>query len=550
MNANPFARLAAWYLRRTKKRAFEAADNSRLRTIWRLRSSTLSADAEIYRDHASLVARSREQSINNPYAKKYYHLLKTNAIGPNGLSLRSRAVDRLGERDGVAAALLEDHFARWQRKGSCEVTGRLRFVEFACLWLESLARDGEILVRRVRGWSRNPYAYALQIIEADRLDVRLNRELKNGRRIRHGVELDEWESPQAYYLRAKHPGEHGAIFEGRTYQRFEAREILHSFLPWRAHQTRGFPWSHASMVELHHTKEYRASEMIAAEVGAKRLGFYEQDPEAFDEAPADDQGAVDETVEAGIYKLLPYGIRFKEGASNHPAPAFEAFLKNSIRGISAGLLTAYNKLANDLEGVSFSSLRSGELEDRDTYRLLQGYAAEELYATVFADWLEMALTAGALPGLGMRDHARLEAAAWQGRGWQWVSPKDEATANDSALRSRLTSRSRIIRERGDDPLEVFAELAGEEALLAALGLSAFDGDAPAPEVEGAPEDRSDTGQTRAEGGATGGDDGQRDGDGAGRGGAGESRRGATASNPGDALGAGGRGAGVVRLGAG
>jgi lambda family phage portal protein len=482
---SPLARLAAWYLRR-RRRAFEAAQPDRLRMAWKLRASHLSADEEIYRDLAALRAHSREQALNVPYARRYYQLLETQVLGAQGLRYQCMARLASGARDMPAAAALEAAWGEWSQ--ACDVGGRWGLAEMLGIYLRGVARDGEMLVRRVRGWDRNRFRYGLQLLEADRLDHTYNRDLPGGNRIRMGIEMDAWAAPVAYHLLVSHPGANGYTWGGRHYQSYAARDIIHGWLPGRAEQSRGVPWSHASMIDLNHIKEYRTSELIAAELGAKRLGFYEQDVDAFEEPPAaDEQPAIDETVEAGTYRLLPYGVKFREAITNHPAASFAAFLKSGLRGVAAGVGVSYNRLASDLEGVNFSSLRSGELDDRDAWRLLQSWMVSSLLLPIQRDWLEMSLTVGALP-YSIRDFERLAAARFRPRGWSWVSPRDEATANASALMARTTSRQRICRERGEDWEEILEELAEEEAALRSAGLAAM-GAPPAA----APADAGDAG---------------------------------------------------------
>jgi capsid protein len=63
------------------------------------------------------------------------------------------------------------------------------------------------------------------------------------------------------------------------------------------------------------------------------------------------------------------------------------------------------------------------------------------------------------------------AAIFQGRRWEWVDPQKEATAKEKLYNLKVTSLSQIIRERGDDPEVVFAEIAEENEKLNALGIT-------------------------------------------------------------------------------
>lgn len=450
-------------------RNFQMARNSRLTQSWQRRLSTADANQLIYADHAALVARAREQAINNGYAKRFYRLLKQNVIGPFGIALMSKAVDASGEPDRETSKVIEGEFWEWCQRGSCDVTRSYSFTTFQNLWVETLARDGEVLVRRVKGF-RNDHRYALQILEADRLDVNLNQLLDNGNTIRMGVERDEWEAPVAYWLLREHPGD---VFRGppeEKYQRIPVDELRHTFDPWRPHQSRGFTWTHASALELHHLGEYRNSEMVAAEQGAKITGVYEQDAE-FLEPPADDEAdpEIEEEVEAGTNKLLPYGVKWKPFNNNHPSTNFAPFTKAGLRGIAAGLGPGYNKLAQDLEGVNFSALRAGELDERDFYKVTQQFVISELMNFVGEGWLEMALLSGRLK-LPPRNFNLYRAFEWAPRGWDWVDPSKDSKSATESIGNRTKTRSEYIRQSGRDPDEVFAEMAREEEHLRSLKL--------------------------------------------------------------------------------
>lgn len=460
-----------------RQRGFQMARHSRLTTSWTNRTAYGDANQQIYADHLALMARAREQSINNGYAKRFYRLLKQNVVGSLGIQLMSKAVTPDGKPDRATRKLIELEWWKWCKRGNCDVTRTYSFWQFQRLWLETLARDGEVMVRIIRNYP-NRWGFALQLLEVDRLDITLNQELDNGNRIRMGVERDAWEAPVAYWLLKAHPGD---IYQGRAedkYERILASECRHSFDPWRPHQARGFTWTHASALDLHHLGEYRNSELVAAEQGAKITGVYEQNAE-FTEAPEsdeDDDGEIDEVVEAGSNKLLPYGVTWKPYNNTHPSSNFAPFTKAGLRGVAAGFGPSYNKLAHDLEGVSFSSLRSGELDDRDFYKDTQQLVIHELLELVGETWLEMSLLKGAIR-LPARNFHLYSEIAWAPRGWDWVDPTKDSKAASESIGNRTKTRSDYIRATGRDPDEVFAEMAEEEARLRELGLSF---NAPAP----------------------------------------------------------------------
>lgn len=448
-------------------RSFNAAQRGRLNHSWDLRSSHGDANQEIYRDHQTLRARAREQSINSPYAKRFYRLLKQNVVGPFGIAMQSKAVTASGEPDRKARRMIEREYRKFCEHGNCDVTGQYDFTTFMNLWLESLARDGEIMVRLVRNWS-NRWGFALQILEIDRLDLDLNSLLDNGNIIRMGVERDAWERPVAYWLLRDHPGDVYQRAEER-YERVPASELIHTFESWRPHQARGFTWTHASAAELHHLDEYRNAELIKSEMQAKITGHYETDAEFVDEpAAGEDDGEIDEVIEAGHGKLLPYGIKFKPLPSNSPTQ-FAPFTKQSLRGIAAGFGPSYNRLSHDLEGVSFSSLRSGELDERDFYKSVQRFVISAFLARVGREWLGMAHLTGAID-LPARNFDRFSELCWIPRGWDWVDPLKDSKAATESIGNLTKTRSHYIRQSGIDPDDHWDELERETKELRRRGL--------------------------------------------------------------------------------
>ena len=452
-----------------RHRGFKMAGGGRLALGWSHRSSAGDANQVIYADHETLRQRAREQSINTSYLKRFYRLLRQNVIGPYGIRLQSKAMLPDGTPDRVTRRLIEKEWCKFCKKGVFDVSGRYSYVTFSWLWIETLARDGEVLVRLVRNWP-NRWGFAVQILEADRLDLNLNTLLDNGNRVRMGVEIDEWERPVAYWLLNDHPGDTLRRAEER-YTRVPASDLIHTFDPWRPHQSRGFTWTHAAAPDIHHLGEFRAATLIKAEHSAKITGFYEQDAEWVDPPESGDALDVDavEEVEAGTTKVLPYGLRYKQHQNGSPGNDYAPFVKDTLRGGAAGLGPSYNRLANDLEGVSFSSLRSGELDERDFYKACQEFVISELLERLGEEWFNSALLRGVFK-FAPRDLERCSEQEWQARGWDWVDPLKDSKAASESIANRTKSRSHYIRLNGDDPDEVFAEIEAEEQLLREKGL--------------------------------------------------------------------------------
>jgi lambda family phage portal protein len=452
----------------SKKRSYAGAKIDRLNFNWA--HSILSADQEIFRSLPVLRARSRDLANNNGYFKKYLNLLKINVVGPTGMALQVAAKDENGRLDTKANQIIEDSFAIWSKKGSCDVTGVLSFAKLQELCIESVARDGEVLIRLVKNYG-NAYRFAVQLIEADHLDINKNDDLGNGRFIRMGVEFDQWRKPIAYHIVTRHPGDltHPNNNSKQT-ERVPATEMIHLFDPWRPNQTRGIPWAHAAMVRLNMLGGYEEAEVVAARLGACKMGFFTRSAEgAGYEGEDDGDGNLITEAEPGMFDQLPPGVGLEQFTPDHPNSNYGNFTKSCLRGIASSFGISYHSMASDLEGVNFSSIRSGTLEERDAYMTIQRWMAENLLNPIFEAWLEMAMLSQKV-ALPFSKFDKFNAPVWMGRRWSWVDPEKDMQANLLAVQMGVKSVEDVIRETGRDPDDVLNAFSKSKEKLLKLGL--------------------------------------------------------------------------------
>ncbi|CUW39681.1 putative Phage portal protein, lambda family [Magnetospirillum sp. XM-1] len=464
-------RASAKPAKRPMGRNFAAAQNSRLTNDWP--TSGLALDVYLRQGLKAMRSRSRQLARDNDYMRQFLRMVRRNVVGPSGIGLQVRAKEPNGTLDVAANAAIEAEFAKWAKKGNCTVCGRFSWLAVQQLVATAVARDGEILVRKVRGFP-NRWGFALQLIEADHLDEQLNREFDDGSAIRMGVEVDKWARPVAYHIRKRHPGRSGdaGYVPGQTHERVPAAEILHLYVPEYpgSGQTRAAPWGHSAMMRLQMLGGYEEAALVAARVGAAKMGFFvEQEGAAYGPGETDSLGNMISDAEAGHFERLPAGVDFREFNPNYPSGEMPYFLKAMLRGACSGLGVSYNGLANDLENVNFSSLRAGTLEERDEWMTLQEWLIEDLHDGVFAAWLEMSLLGGALT-LPFAKFDKFNAPVWNPRRWAWVDPEKEINAYAKGVGLRVISRREIAAAQGRDLDEVFDALAAEEKLAKEKGI--------------------------------------------------------------------------------
>ncbi len=452
---------------RPMRRSFEGAAVDSLTASFSGEHVSLNEDLE--RSLRLLRGRSRQLAKNNDYVKKFLRMVQNHVVGPNGFSLSVPCQREDGSIDEADKAVCEQAFARWAKRGVCDVTGRLSFVQLQRLLVLLCARDGEALVRRVRNRELNAFGYALQVIDPVLLDETYRADFPDGRRIRMGVETNPWGRPIAYHLTADVESPWGVQ---RT--RVPAEEIWHLFLQDEPTQVRGVPWIHTALRRLNDLGGYEQAAVIAARVGAANMGFYVPPSDQAGNAGAladqqikDEDGQVEllKDAVAGTFEELPPGYDFKTFDPDYPHQNFGAFVKAMLRGVSSGIGADYNTLANDLEGVNYSSIRSGKLETQDEWMCLQGWFREGLHEPLWPEWLEQAFVAGQLDPLPVRKFAKYTVALWQGRRWSWVDPLKDMQARKLELDNCLTSYSAVMRELGRDPEAVWREMEKDKRRL-------------------------------------------------------------------------------------
>ena len=466
---------------------FSAATSDRFTASWMAGQRAI--NDELRGDLDALRSRARDLGKNNDYARKFLRMVARNVVGANGFTLQARVQDAPAKPDSLANSAIEAAWFKWAKRGSAEITGRMSFADACRVMMMATARDGESLARIVRGSAAgNPEGLALQLLDVARLDTQRNQAPGRGRNaIIMGVEVDDYQRPLAYWLKDR------ADASTSSATRISAGEILHIYVPETAEQVRGIPWMHASMLSLHDLGEFNRSALLAARKGADTLGFITS-PDGTAQGLGDMGGAEGEALQIsapGTYDVLPEGYSMQPYDSKYPNEVFDPFTKAILRRISSGLDVAYNGLANDLEGVNFSSIRAGVLEERDQWTTLQNWFIDAFLEPIYTEWFARAMTAGCITmpngsALPIAKAAKFAAHEWQGRRWTWVDPLKDIEAARLEVKTGIASPQMIAARNGVDVEDVIASIAAFEAMVATSGVTLVDysngGSAPAADA--------------------------------------------------------------------
>jgi lambda family phage portal protein len=461
------------FLKRDKKpirrRSYKAAQSGRLFSDFV--ASSQSADSEIKAALQTLRFRCRDLARNDEYARRFLTLIKTNVVGDRGVQVQVKAKNNDGSLDKPGNRIIENAWKSWARKGVCTVDGRFSWRDAQRFAAEVLARDGEILVRLVN-YQGNPQNFAIEFLEVDLLDENHNETLKNGNKIRMGVEVDRFHKPVAYHLLTAHPGDNeytSSLATRRT--RVSAEKMLHIFLPERAQQTRGVPWMAPAIAPLKQLNGMREAVLVNERISASKMGFFVT-PSGDEFAGDDVDDGYTPVIEAqpGTFHELPAGVDFKVFDPSSSANTFADFERAILRGIASGLGVSYASISNDLTQTSYSSIRQGALEDRDFYKVLHDFMIEHFVQPIFRAWLMSVMETGSIPIPPTRFDKFADNLEFRARGFAWVDPQREMNASVIGMNSGILTMQDVANQYGRDIGDVMDQVAREKEMAAERGI--------------------------------------------------------------------------------
>lgn len=444
------------------RRAYGAARIDRLTNDWIF--SHTSANREIKPALAVIRSRARELERDNPHARRFLSMVEANIVG-RGFALSVKPV-----RDGDERAIqIRDKFLAWA--DACDVTGRMSKADIERLIARTVARDGEAVARLVRGASY-PDGLGVQVLESDYIATTLDNTKQDGSGVQMGVEIDANGRAVALHMYDRNPGDQGTdtISIGQAKKRTIGEDVIHVYRTDRPGQSRAVSWFAPVMIPLRMLHGYQEAELVAARVASCQMGFYKIPPGEDYSADGKDgaTGAPVSDAAPGTFERMPVGWEFQAFDPKHPTSQYGTFVKAILREIAGGLNVAYNNFANDLDGVSYSSIRSGSIEEREQWIVAQSWFSRAYLRPLFSAWLKSAAAAGTIKADDADQYAGRD--QWTGRRWKWVDPASDAQEKRDLIAMGLAAPSTVAAENGDDFAEIQAQIRRDDEARKANGL--------------------------------------------------------------------------------
>jgi|GEM_PF-3110008 len=303
-------------------------------------------------DLMGLVAHSRKAARDNDHMRAFLNLVERHVIGPTGIALRMQVRDAGGGLDRNTNTAVETEFKRWARRGNCTVCGRHSLASLSRMAVRMSARDGQMFLRLYRG---------------------------GGGYIDGGIECDPLGRPVAYHMFTVHP--RSRLARRRERIRVPAAQIIHIGRVSDPEHLLSEPWAHTALRRLSQLSDLDESALAAARYGARKFGFFTRQADAMSPSPVEGDDQDEDTTEIGEWDTLPTGYDVANWDPKYPDQQLGPFAKHMLRAGAAGMGVSYAALTNDLEGANFSSLRAGQGEERDEWRVLQQASRRHRFST-------------------------------------------------------------------------------------------------------------------------------------------------------------------------
>lgn len=425
----------------------------------------------LYANLESLRAKSRDMVRRNAYAANAIDAFVGNAIGTG-------IVPRVKHPDPKEKARIQELWLRWTDESDAD--GLTDFYGQQSLACRTGMESGECIARlRPRRISDGlTVPLQVQLLQPDHLPLYLSSSrAKDGNKIRYGIEFDAVGRRVAYHLYRENPNETFLYGGKQDISRVPAENILHLYKPLQPGQQRGQPWLTPVLATLYDLERYDAAELIRKKMAAMVVAFeVSQDPSldatAVMGAETGTDGVPEEGLEPGSYYALPNGKTVEWSKPADVGGMYSEFLSAQLHKIAAGIGLPYEVLTGDLNGVTYSSIRSGSLEFRRRCEAFQHQVmVYQFCRPIWAAWVLSAVIAGQINEREFQrnPHHYLD-VEWRPQAWKWVDPLKDVTAEVLAIDNLLKARSASIGEGGYDREDVDQQIADDQESERSKGL--------------------------------------------------------------------------------
>lgn len=427
------------------------------------------------------VVRSRARdAVRNDWAGEAATTKWVTTLVGIGIKARFDSVTSVSRRQKISLA-----FADWCE--AADADGVLNFFGLQTLAVRAWLESGECFVRlRDRPLTANlTVPFQVQLLEADfvpnNLDIDAWPGMATGNRIRQGVELGPDGARVAYWVFPQHPGDWitGVQPVISNLIRVPVDQMLHIFEPKRPGQLRGVSALASVLIRLRNTMDFEDVTLDRQKLANLFTAFITRElpPESadidFDSDTGlpkwyDENDQAVQTMESGMTQELQPGEDVKFANPPEAGTMFSDYMRTTGLGTAAGAGLPYELMSGDIRNVSDRTLRVVMQEFRRFAAQRQWQIIIPMFCQpVIKKWAQAAVLAGVVRP---NEYDSVRRPTWAPHGFEHIHPVQDPQGQILEVQGGLRSRSSVIGERGDDPIDVDTERAADMEREKALGL--------------------------------------------------------------------------------
>lgn len=436
-----------------------------------IKRSDGNADRPISEAGKTLREQARYLEENHDLVNGILTTLVNNTIGPEGITVEPLPRRKDGTVDRDFSDELSSLYEDWSKRP--EVTGEFTRAGMERILARSLYRDGEVfahhLIGRKRGLQHGTVVpYSVELLESDMVPYDHPDSVDSNHY--NGIIKNQWGQPTGYLVYVKHPGSIKAW--DTKIKTVKASEMLHAKLVTRVGQTRGVSAFAPVLIRLNDLKSYEQAEQVAARMAAC-MGLYIKrgNPDLYQpgQEAEEEENRLFEMAPGIIYDNLLPGEEIGDISPNRPSQLLQPFRDSMLKAATSGVNANYSTVAKDYAGT-YSSQRQELSDSYVNYTTLQADFIAQIAQPMWEMFMDMALASNLVKQPEGVDDLSLKDAQFRGPVQPWIDPAKEASANLIQVRAGFKSLSQVIRERGENPRKVMAEIKRERDEAEELGI--------------------------------------------------------------------------------
>lgn len=472
-------------------------------------SPILSADQEIIPEKGTVDVRVRDLMRNDAFVRNGVTIKQDSIVGERFLLNAKPNFKVLGLDEVWAEEFQEEveaKFTLWAESGANHpdasrmntLTGLIRMI----VGINSMAGESLTSVEWLRDSGR-PFNTCFQLIDLDRLS-NPNMEMDT-RKLRGGVQRNDFGAPQGYWIRNGHPSE---MVDPGAYtwkyvpiaKPWGRIQMIHMVDQWRPDQSRGISMLVSAIKETKMGKQFRDIVLQNAVLNATYAASIESDlptDVAMQQAGGGDKHAVTNFAADYLASINEYvggsrnlridgvkipvffpGTRMKMQPAGTPGGLGTNFEQSIHRYTAAALGVGYSEYSKDFSDANYSNLKAELAGTERGMRVQKRRNADRAADYFYALWLEEALNKGEITSMprnapsfydGLNKEAYC-AASWIGASMGQIDELKETQAAVLRLNNGLSTREDELAKLGKDWRPVLAQLAREKKAAEKLGL--------------------------------------------------------------------------------